>query len=145
MAWVIEDRFRIQANATVLAWLDRVSPSAHDEVASALIHSASGLCGVQHYCPNRASYAWLGLHTKGDVLFALATGMKTVGFRLPPALLENALKAGGVLAVDLGPDWIQWQLGWDMDLRPWLKLAFAYGLDVEHGLLQLDRSFRKTS
>lgn len=70
--------------------------------------------------------ARLGLHTKDNVLFALATGMRTVAFRLPPSAFKSALDAGGVLAIDLGPEWIQWQLGWNMDLRPWTKLALDY-------------------
>lgn len=126
MSWIFDSRFRIGANSTVLAWLERVQPSAHDDVASAVIASAKGLGGVQHYCPNPASYAWLGLHTTGNVIFALASGMNTVAFRLPPDAFKSALDAGGVPAIDLGPDWIQWQLGWDMDLGPWTKLALEY-------------------
>ncbi len=123
MPWAIDNRFRIAANRQILAHLDKTSPSAHDDVASALVNSAKELRGVQHYCPNPSSYAWQCLHTKDHVIFAFATGMNTVAFRLPASSIKSAMEAGGIQASDLGADWIEWQLGWDMDLRPWTKLA----------------------
>lgn len=38
-------------------------------------------------------------------------------------ILNSDLKADRVFAVEMGPEWIQWRMGWDMDLRPWTKLA----------------------
>jgi hypothetical protein len=40
MAWNLDDRFRTPENRAILAFIERVNPSAHDDVSSVLIQSA---------------------------------------------------------------------------------------------------------
>jgi hypothetical protein len=46
MAWDLDDRFRTPENRAILAFIERANPSAHDDVASILIHSAEDLRDV---------------------------------------------------------------------------------------------------
>lgn len=124
MPWVIDNRLRNQANADVMAYLEREGPSAHDDVATALLKAANGLGEVQHYCPDAAAYSWLALHTSDCRIFALAVGMNTVAFRFSAGGFDQAVKAGGLPAPQIGTGWVEWRLGWDTDLKPWCKLAY---------------------
>lgn len=126
MPWTIDDSLRVPANEEVLAFLERTQPSAHDEIASALLSAAEGQRGFRKYCPDPLAYAWYALHTNNHVIFALALGMNAVLFRLPPDLIEEALGQGGEAATEVGTGWIRWRLGWSLDLRPWCGAALGF-------------------
>ena len=50
--WSIDERLDTAANADVLRYLRRESPSAHSDVAEALGRAAAGLSRVRSYCPD---------------------------------------------------------------------------------------------
>ncbi len=123
MPWNIDERFRSPANKEILVFLERAHPSAHSDIASALLASAKGLGGVRWYYPDTHAYAWLALHTSANRIFALALGMSTLAFRLPPDVSTEAIRSGGEAAPEMGSGWVRFQLGWNMDLNRWCKAA----------------------
>jgi len=125
MLWTIDKRFRIPANKEILAFLERTHPSAHSDISSALLASAKGLGGVRWYCPDTHAYAWMALHTSEQRIFALALGMNTLAFRLPPEPSQEAIGSGGEAAPEMGDGWVRFQLGWNADLSRWCKAALA--------------------
>jgi hypothetical protein len=126
MSWNIDERFRIPANKEILAFLERTHPSAHSDIASALLASAKGLGGVRNYCPDIHAYAWMALHTTDQRIFALALGMNTLAFRLPPDVSQEAIRSGGEAAPEIGNGWVRFQFGWNADLSRWCKTALEY-------------------
>ncbi len=132
MAWSLDDRLRIPYNAGVLAFIAREQPSAHDDVATALIDAAKGLPNARRYCPDPPAYAYVALHTAAWRMFGLAIGMSTVAFRLPSDLEQEATTDGGTPLPDPGPGWFAFQ-PWDVALpksatdervRRWCRAAY---------------------
>jgi hypothetical protein len=98
-------RFPHPANREVLEFLERTSPSAHGDLSERLIGVASGL-PCESFCPAPALFAYFLLYTESGVIFALATGMRSLKFRLGPADFSEALAAGGTARSEIGPDWV---------------------------------------
>ena len=137
MAWPLDDRFRITDNRAILAFIERVNPSAHDDVASILTRSAEDLRGVKWYCPDVHRYAYFVLHTRQQRIFAIAFGMNAIAFRLPRSLHPDALTAGGTVYAEIDEEWIMWQRTQMLDTKRWSKAAHDYAVggkaDQRHG------------
>jgi hypothetical protein len=124
MPWPLDDKLKIGANKDVIAFIQRVNPSAHDDVASALTDSATGLSDVKSYCPDLHAYAYVVLHTQANRIFGIAFGMNALVYRLPADVLPEALAEGGKAYEDIGADWVLFE-PWNqpMRLRHWCKVA----------------------
>jgi len=109
--WNIDSRFEIAENASIVGFLRRTMPSAHSDVAAALIQSADGIGGVHHYCPAPARYAFVVLHLSDFSIFGLAYGQSRLAYRVPGERIAQALGDGGSRAPELGPRWVM--------LEPW--------------------------
>ncbi|MSU64039.1 MAG: hypothetical protein EXS31_16875 [Pedosphaera sp.] len=129
MPWSLEDRFRIPENSVVLAFIESQNPSAHDEVASMLTSSARGLRDVGCYCPDLHAYAYVVLHTRSNRIFGIAYGMSALAFRLPKAVITEALADGGSNCAEIGGDWISVTKHVDV----WCKRAHGYVVSDHFG------------
>ena len=115
-------------------------PSAHSDVAEALIRSADQLDGVSHYCPDPASYAFVVLHQSNLVIFGLAYGQSRLAYRLPEDQIEQAVEEGASRATKLGEGWVlfePWPSNEKLEasrrkLARWCAIAndFALGSDA---------------
>jgi hypothetical protein len=97
MAFLIDltdERFKIPANHAVIEYIRRENPFAHSDVGGLLIALGRRVPGAQHYCPSFSSLAYVLLHTPANVIFAIATGMHKVDFRLPLEVVTDAIESG---------------------------------------------------
>lgn len=111
-------------NQRVLAYLQNLS--AHDEAGSALREALKPLGAVQLFCPDWASYRYVVASTQ-NLIFGVALGMNTIGFRLSPHFKSRALQTGGEAFPELGPEWVQFvsKSDWPaLDLRFWALKAY---------------------
>lgn len=124
MPWPLDDRFRIAENKAVIAFIERLNPSAHDEVASALTSSAKGLSDVAWYCPDVHAYAYVALHTQTNRIFGIAFGMNALAYLLPPVAATAALAEGAKVCPEIGVLWVLFE-PWrqPLRLRHWCKVA----------------------
>jgi hypothetical protein len=112
-----------ELNAPVLAYV--AQHSAHSDVVMELQRSLHGLgAAVMH--GDLAAYR--APHVTADgVVFACATGMHHLHFRLPPVLLDRA-RATGAEGSSAGPDWAMFTLfrtDWpQFDLVFWARKAY---------------------
>ncbi len=107
VAWTIDGRFDVEANADVMRFLRARMPSAHSDVADELVRAAADVPALHAYCPDTAAYAFFLLHRDDDTIVGLAWGQSGLAFRLPGERLEEALRDGGRVADELGPDWVR--------------------------------------
>src|SRR5258708_18120481 len=91
---VTDDRFKIPANQAVIEYIRRENPFAHSDIGDLLIRLGKLVPGAQYYCPSFSSLAYVVLHTKANVIFAIAIGMLKIDFRLPSALVSTATRRG---------------------------------------------------
>lgn len=130
MPWSLEERFDVAANADVLAFIASRHPSAHDDVAGALIESVAGLPGAGWYCPDPHRYAYVVLHTRRHRIFGIACGTSLLAYRVPPEQQEEALSCGGKPCGEIGTEWIAFP-PWEgrepgVRLRRWCGIAYEY-------------------
>jgi len=123
-------RFSIAQNQEILTFVRVRNPFAHSDVGSLLFAFAKEIRDARVYCPAAASYAYVVLHTPANVIFAIAFDQRSLAFRLAGAAQDEALGDGGVLAPEIGADWIRFQ-AWhppagisnDDWLRRWAQVA----------------------
>ena len=127
MGWDLDPKFRIVDNRAILAFIERVNPSAHDDIATILIKSAEDLPDVKWYCPDTRRYAYVVLHTQHRI-FGIAFGMAALAFRLPGALHPEALAAGGTLYAEIDEEWMEWRRTTMLDTKRWCKAAHDYAI-----------------
>jgi hypothetical protein len=109
MAALIEltdDAFKIAANAAVIAFIRRENPFAHSNVGTRLLRLGRATSGAERYCPDYHSYAYVVLHTRDKVIFALAYGMRHIALRLPAAAQAEAAADGGTPCPAIGEGWL---------------------------------------
>ena len=109
MAFLIDltdERFKIPPNRAVIEYITRHNPSAHSDIGSELIRLARLIPGAQYYCPSYSSLAYVVLHTEANLIFAIAIGMLKIDFRLPAALVREAIAAGEGEQSEIGVDWL---------------------------------------
>lgn len=109
MAFLIDltdERFKIPANRAVIEYIRRYNPFAHSDIGAVLIRLARLVSEARYYCPNFSVCAYVVLHTKADLIFAIAIGMLKIDFRLPTALVAEAVAKGEAEHSDIGADWL---------------------------------------
>ena len=109
-SWVIEGKFEIIANQEVLSFLKKCSPSAHSDLVDEFRLAAQSAPGVHFYCPNTSQYAFFAAHLADYTIVALALGMHKIVFRLPKALVSDAVQDGGFSFPEIGPEWVSFTL-----------------------------------
>lgn len=107
--WTLSDEFSTEANTEVLRFLRQAKPSAHPDVADELTRASAEVPGVQVYCPDPFSYAFVALHLEDRTIVGLAFGMSELAFRLPGERLAGALLDKGTAAAELGSGWIRFE------------------------------------
>jgi hypothetical protein len=105
--WVIRDKFRTPSNAEVLRYLRNTS--AHSDVAEELTRAGATVSGVRSYCPDPASYAFVALHLDDFTIIGLAFGQSGLAFCVPEERVQEAIRDGGAVAVELGPTWVRFE------------------------------------
>ena len=108
--------------------------SAHSDVVEALATALKPLGDVQRFCPDPAAYRYEVVSTRG-VIFAVAIGMSTLGFRLDERMKSRALASGGVTFPECGPEWVSFTLFRDdwprIDLEFWARKAYVAARELE--------------
>ena len=119
-------------NRPVLRYIGGLS--AHSDVVEALGAALKPLGDVQRFCPDPAEYRYEVASTRG-VIFAVALGMSTMGFRLDERMRSGALASGGVTFPECGPEWVSFTLFRDdwprIDLEFWARKAYVAAREVE--------------
>ena len=115
-----------RVNRQVLGHVEGLS--AHSDVADALTIALKPLGDVQPFCPNPQQYRYVVASTRG-VIFALALGMDTTGFRLDERMKTRALASGGAPFPECGNEWVSFTLfraDWPrVDLEFWARKAYV--------------------
>ncbi len=121
------ERFRLPANAGVLAHVRDLS--AHSDVVSELQRALKSLGAVECFCPDAAAYRVVVAATD-SVIFAFASGMNTVAFRLEALLKTRALASGAAALPAAGESWVTFTLfraDWPAhDLSFWARKAYVF-------------------
>jgi hypothetical protein len=108
--------------------------SAHSDIVDALAGALMPLGDVQRFCPDPQAYRYELASTKG-VIFAVALGMDTVGFRLDERMKTRALTSGGAPFPECGPEWVAFTLFRDdwprIDLEFWARKAYMAARELE--------------
>ncbi|MFV8756728.1 hypothetical protein ACNOYE_39795 [Nannocystaceae bacterium ST9] len=86
----------IPGNAAILAHLGRARPSAHSDLVDELDRAIEGLVGVQTWCPDPRSFAFVLAYAESGAIFAVAVGMAEILVRAP------ASDEPGIRAADPG-------------------------------------------
>jgi hypothetical protein len=129
-----DERFKIPANQAVIDYIRRENPFAHSDIGAELIRLAKLVPDAQYYCPSFSSLAYVALHTKANIVFAIAIGMLKIDFRLSPALVSEAIGGGEAEHSDIGADWLsvrpfprcEPRAVVDARLNRWCEAAFRY-------------------
>ena len=129
-----DERFKIPANRAVIDYIRRENPFAHSDIGAELIRLAKLVPDAQYYCPSFSSLAYVALHTKANIVFAIAIGMLKIDFRLSPALISEAMSGGEAEHSDIGADWLsvrpfprsEPRAVVDARLNRWCEAAFRY-------------------
>lgn len=121
-----------RVNRQVLGHIEGLS--AHSDVADALTIALKPLGDVQPFCPNPQQYRYVVASTRG-VIFALALGMDTIGFRLDERMKTRALASGGAPFPECGNEWVSFTLFRDdwpkIDLEFWARKAYLAARESE--------------
>ena len=108
--------------------------SVHSDVVEALGTALKPLGDVQCFCPDPAEYRSVVASTRG-VIFAVALGMRTIGFRLDERMRSRALASGGVTFPECGPEWVSFTVFRDdwprIDLEFWARKAYVAARELE--------------
>jgi hypothetical protein len=108
--------------------------SAHSDIVDALAGALMPLGDVQRFCPDPQAYRYELASTK-RVIFAVALGMDTVGFRLDERMKTRALSSGGAPFPECGPEWVAFTLFRDdwprIDLEFWARKAYMAARELE--------------
>ena len=119
-------------NRPVLRYLEGLS--AHSDVVEALATALKPLGDVQCFCPDPAEYRYYVASTRG-IIFAVALGMGTIGFRLDQRMRSRGLASGGVTFPECGPEWVSFTLFRDdwprIDLELWARKAYVAAREIE--------------
>jgi hypothetical protein len=103
---VTEARFKTPANQAVIDFIRRVNPFAHSDLGLKLIELARDISEARYYCPAFSSCAYVVLHTDTNVIFAIAFGMRNIGFRLPAGVVRSAVAEGRAQPSEIGEEWL---------------------------------------
>jgi hypothetical protein len=92
------------ANAGVLRFL---SPqSAHGDLAAILLGSIKDCGDAQQYCPDWGNFRYVAISTN-QIIFAIAFGMRAIGYRLNAHYKELALKYAAEPLRQIDDNWVQ--------------------------------------
>ncbi len=94
---------QLPVNHAVLDYLQ--DKSAHSDIADVLVGAVKSLGDARVYCPDWHAYRYVAAYTRG-IIFGVALGMDTVGFRLDDRMRDRALATGGVDLPECGPGWV---------------------------------------
>jgi hypothetical protein len=121
-----------RVNRPVLIHLE--GKSAHSDVADALRPALKPLGDVQLFCPDWQSYRYVAASTR-SVIFAVALGMNTIGFRLDERMKARALASGAEPFPECGKEWVSFTLFRDdwpkVDLEFWARKAYVAARELE--------------
>ena len=108
--------------------------SAHSDIADALATALKPLGDVQCFCPDPQKYRYVLASTRG-VIFAVALGMDTIGFRLDERMKLRALANGATPFPECGNEWVSFTLFRDdwpkPDLEFWARKAYVVARAVD--------------
>lgn len=128
----IPTQLATSVNRQVLGYIECMS--AHSDVADALAAALKPLGDVQLFCPDPQTYLYVAASTKG-VIFAIALGMDTIGFRLDACMKTRALASGGVPYPECGNEWVSFTLFRDdwpkVDLEFWARKGYVAAREIE--------------
>ncbi|HEU4340507.1 MAG TPA: hypothetical protein VFU31_02940, partial [Candidatus Binatia bacterium] len=84
--------------------------------------------------------------TREKTIFGIAFGMRSLAYRLPQTVIQDAAAEGGTICSDIGDDWLLFD-PWAMPvrLRHWCKTAHDHAVSLGRGGSSLTRSFTKTN
>lgn len=113
-------------NKKVLGYI--ADKSAHSDLSDAMTTALKPLGDVQLFCPDWSQYRYVVASTKG-IIFAFATGMRAVAFRLDETMKSRALATGASAHPQCGHDWVLFEVfrsDWPkVDLEFWGRKAYV--------------------
>lgn len=126
--WPPRELVDLDANADVVRFVDRSTPSAHSDLAEAVMSAARSECpGALACSPSFVQLRYVMLVARRRV-FALAFGMHELALRLDEQGRREAVPAGAAPAGEIGPEWVIFRLFYDLhpgpDLNRWIRRAF---------------------
>jgi hypothetical protein len=98
-------KFQSPANAAVIDYIRRANPFAHSDLGEKLIELGKSVAGARAYSPDFRACAFVVLHSDANVIFAIASGMRSLAFRLPEVVAPDAL-ADHAAPCDMGAEWL---------------------------------------
>ena len=112
-----------KANAQVLRYLD--GKYAHSDLVEKFTYTAELLDDVTFYCPDIEDYRYVIAHTE-SVIFAFASGMRSIKFRLNREQSKRAAEQGGEVVGGL-EGWMCFRIfNHEVDLLGWCMEAYTY-------------------
>jgi hypothetical protein len=119
-------------NRAVLRHIEGMS--AHSDLVAAFAAALRPLGDVQRFCPDPAASRYELASTRG-IIFAVALGMNTSGFRLDERMKGRALASGAAHFPACGPAWVAFTLFRDdwprVDLEFWARKAYLAARELE--------------
>jgi hypothetical protein len=132
MTQIIPPELDTGINRQVFEHLD--SLSAHSDVAGVLSAALRPLGDVHVFCPDWRQYRYVVASTSG-IVFALAVGMDTIGFRLDERMKSRALASGGMPYRECGDQWVLFTLFRDdwpkADVEFWARKAYVAARELK--------------
>src|SRR5688572_393331 len=96
-----------RVNKKVLEYI--ADKSAHSDLSEAMTTALKPLGDVQLFCPDWAQYRYVVASTKG-LIFAFASGMQAVAFRLDETMKARALATGASAHPQCGDEWVLFEV-----------------------------------
>jgi hypothetical protein len=123
----IPENLKNHINNPVLNYIE--NRSAHSDIAHAFMESLKQLGDVQIFCPDWKHFRYVFCSTK-DIIFGVAIGMDTIGFRVGDVFQNRAIKTGNSNFPELGSDWAKFiphKNDWpEIDLKFWALKAYVF-------------------
>ncbi|MDB6036454.1 MAG: hypothetical protein JWM99_295 [Verrucomicrobiales bacterium] len=108
--------------------------SAHSDLGEALLTALKPLGDVQPFCPDWSQCRYVVASTRG-IIFAFATGMQAIAFRLDKRMKSRAVLRGGASIPECGDEWVSFmpfESDWpDVDLEFWARKAYVAARERE--------------
>lgn len=126
MTLQVPKNLETETNRRVLSYLEPLS--CHSDIVEPLDASLAQFSDVEWFCPDIEHYKYCFWYVH-DTIFAFATGMQSIGLRLPDCEHDRAASEGAVKCMEAGSDW--YSFPWDVaTIGSWSGIAYKYAIHL---------------